>query len=155
MASKQLNINFDEGLTKLTINDDEDRFIYVNLTDYNIITRFEEAQKNINNKLKEYDDIEIKADGTANVDTEYATRAIKDITEYVEAQFDYIFNSDVSKTVFNGQSCLSSVGGVPLYERFILAIIPMIEKEAKSEKKQAEKNMKKYKEQAARFQKKI
>lgn len=154
MASKQLNINFDEGLTKLTINDDPDRVIYVNLTDYNIITRFDEAQEKIDEKMKEYNDLEIKADGSAEADNEYATHAIKDITEFIEQQVDYIFNSKVSEAVFNGQSCLSSVGGIPLYARFMQAIIPMIEKEAAAERKQAAKNIKEYEKQAAKFQKK-
>ncbi len=138
------SINFEEGVKTYLINDDENRMITISTADYSLITRFQEAEKAIKNKAKEYDKIKIKPDGSADTDTEEAIAAIKDLTEFIESQINYIFNADVAGVVFNGQSCLSTWKGVPLYERFLNAVIPEIEKDLKAEVKASQQRINKY-----------
>ena len=138
------SLNFDEGLKVYTINDDPDRKITISTSDYSLITRFQEAERAIKNKAKEYDKVKLNADGSAAVDTEEAAAAIKDLTEFIEGQINYIFNADVAGVVFNGQSCLSTCKGVPLYERFLNAVIPEIEADLKEEVKASQKRINKY-----------
>lgn len=135
---------FEEGYKTYDINGDPDRVIKVSTTDYGIINRFKEAEKNIKEKMKSYEHINIKPDGTAETDADEAIEAIGDLTKFIEEQINYIFNSDIAGIVFNGQSCLSTVKGVPLYERFIDAIIPEIEKDLKDETKASQKRVNKY-----------
>ena len=135
---------FEEGYKVYDINGDPDRVIKVSTTDYSIITRFQEAEFKIKEKVKDYNNINIKPDGTADTDAEEAIAAIADLTSFIEEQINYIFNSDISGIVFNGQSCLSTFKGVPLYERFLDAIIPVIEKDLKAEVKESQKRVQKY-----------
>ena len=138
------SINFEEGVKTYLINDDENRKITISTGDYALINRFQEAEKAIKEKAKEYDKIKINADGSAAVETEEAAAAIKDLTEFIEGQINYIFNADVADVVFNGQSCLSTWKGVPLYERFINAVIPEIEADLKAEVKASQQRINKY-----------
>lgn len=138
------SLNFEEGVKTFLINDDPDRKITISTSDYSLITRFNEAEKAIKAKAKEYDKVKLNADGSAAVDTDEAVAAIKDLTEFIEGQINYIFNSDVAGVVFNGQSCLSTYKGVPLYERFLESVIPVIEKDLEAEVKASQKRINKY-----------
>lgn len=138
------SLHFEEGLKTYCINDDPDRVIKVSTTDYGIINRLQEADKNMKKKADEYKALNINTDGSAADKTEEAAAAIKELTEFIEGQINYVFNADVAKIVFNGQSCLSTYKGVPLYERFMNAIVPEIEKDFKEEVKESQKRVSKY-----------
>lgn len=138
------SIKFEEGYRTYDINGDPNRVIKVATTDFAIINRFKDAEANIKAKVKEYEKININPDGTAEADTDEAIAAIGELTRFIEEQINYIFNSDIAGIVFNGQSCLSTYHGVPLYERFINAIIPEIEKDLKSETKASQDRINKY-----------
>jgi len=153
MATK--NIQFDEGFKEYTINGDENRVIRVDTADIALTTRAVEAQKQIDAFMKRYEDIKIKADGTADIEEEAAIEAVKEMTDFVCGQIDYIFNSKVSDIVFNGASPLSTRNGIALYERFVNAMLPIIEADLKAENKAAQKRVDKYTKQAQRFKNKL
>ena len=149
------NISFDEGYKEYTINDDPDRVIRVDTADYGILTRAKEAEKNIREYLKKYDEIEINADGSAALDDDAAIDAVADLAAYVNKQIDFIFNAEVSKIAFGNASPLATRKGVPLYERFVNAILPIIQKDLEAENKAAQKRVDAYTKQAARFANKV
>ena len=145
------SINFDDGFRTYNLNGDSSRIIRVDTADYALITRFNQASEHINAELKKYSNIEIKPDATANTDNETAVKAIEQLDLFIKSEINYIFNSDVSEIVFQNASALSTRRGIPLYERFINAVIPEIEKDFKTELMASEKRVKNYTAQAQQF----
>lgn len=129
-------IVFDDGYKTYQINDDENAIIKVMTTDFDIQDRYITAINRIEEKKASL--------GINNAD--YAVDA-KDITElgnFVSNQIDYIFNADVSDTVFKGANLLSPVDGKFLFERFLDAIVPEIIKDLNIEAKKMHNRTKKY-----------
>lgn len=147
MSTRQ-SINFDEGYKEYEINGDPERIICVDTADYGLIERFKKAEKHINEELKKYDGIKIKSDGSADTDDETAAQMIADLGEFIKSEINYIFNADVSKIVFGNASPLSTRKGVPMYERFVNATLPIIEADLKAESTASEKRVAKYTSQA-------
>ena len=142
------SIRFDDGFKEFMINDDPNRVIRFNPADYGIIERFNTARKDI---LAEMDklqkDIDIKPDGTPDVpedELEEAAGMMSKARKLICDKVDYIFGSPVAEIVFGNQSPLSSVKGIPLFERFIRAAQPYIEKEVKAEQEASMKRVNKY-----------
>lgn len=141
------NLNFDEGYKEFNINGDESRVIRFNPSDIGIIERFNEAKKNITGYQEKLKDIPLKADGNPDVEEkeyETAARLVGETRKFINTQIDYVFANPVSDTVFGMQSPLSSVGGVPLFERFMNCAKPFVEKEIKSESEVQQKRISKY-----------
>lgn len=147
MSTRQ-SINFDEGYKEYEINGDPERIIRVDTADYGLVERFKKAEKHINEELKKYDGIKIKSDGSADTDDETAAQMIADLGEFIKSEINYIFNADVSKIVFGNASPLSTRKGVPMYERFVNATLPIIESDLKAEATASEKRVAKYTSQA-------
>ena len=142
------SIRFDDGYKEFMINDDPSRVIRFNPADYGIIERFNTARKEI---LAEIDklqkDIDIKPDGSPDVPEDElgeAAEMMARVRTLICDKVDYIFGSPVAEIVFGTQSPLSSVKGVPLFERFIKAAQPYIEKEVKVEQEASQKRVEKY-----------
>lgn len=128
------NISFDEGFKEFSINGDENRVIRFNPKDLGILTIMESTLSDFNEldkKLKESNEDNL-------IDT------FKDVELSIKEKMNFIFNSDVHDTIFNGQSPLALVKGEFLFMRVINAIIPIIEKEIEAEQKASEKKMAKY-----------
>ena len=147
------SINFDEGYKEYQINNDPDRVIRVDTADYGLLTRFAGAEKRLNEKMKAFENISIKPDGSADIDDEGAVEAIEKLSQIIKEETNYIFNADVSDIVFGNASPLSTRKGVPLYERFFNAIMPIIKADLEAENKESEKRIKKYTAQAQSFKK--
>lgn len=145
------SINFDDGFKSYEVNGDPQRIVRIDTADYGIIERLRKAKDNINEEMKKYEGVEIKSDGSANLDDEVAAAEIRNLGDFIRTQFDYIFNSKVSEALFGTASPLSTRSGVPLFERVFNAILPIIEKDIESEHKKAEARIKKYEADAARF----
>lgn len=140
-----LNLNIETGEKTFTINEDPNKLIKFNLTDMNIITRFNEASKVISKSLDDLKgDISLNPDGTPEDETEEISKIIKKIDKTMREQIDYIFGYPVSDVVFGGTNPLASVGGISYCERFINAALPFIEKEIQKESKASEKRVSKY-----------
>ncbi len=138
------NFNLDEGYKEFTINNDPNRVIRFNPADYGIIERINEAYKEIEKISKIKEDIELRADGTPIEEFAKAAEVVNKVSTTIKKQIDYIFNSDVSDVVFGKQSPLSTIKGMPLYERFLEVVMPEIKKEIESERKASEKRIEKY-----------
>ena len=142
------SLRFDDGYKEFMINDDPNRVIRFNPADYGIIERFNTARKNILTEMEKIQsDIDINPDGTPNVpedELEEAAEMLGKTRKLICDQVDYIFGSPVSESAFGTQSPLSSVKGLPLFERFIRAAQPFIEKEVKAEQLASQKRINKY-----------
>lgn len=138
------NLSFDDGYKEFSINGDENRVIRFNPGDFAIIERIKTAYDEIEKATKLEQDIELKTDGAPIDEIGKAADIVKGISDTVKKQVDFIFNSPVSDMVFGNQSPLSLVKGVPFYERFLTAIIPVIKKETKLAQEASQKRMSKY-----------
>lgn len=138
------NLNFDDGYKEFSINNDPNRVIRFNPADFGIIERIDIAYEEIEKAAKIDVDMELKPDGTPRDDLGKAAEIVKEISDTIKNQIDYIFNSPVSDTVFGNQSPLGLVKGVPLYERFLEVAIPVIQKEVRKEAEASQKRVNKY-----------
>ena len=141
-------LRFDDGFREFMINDDPSRVIRFNPADYGILERFNTARKQILSETEKIqEDIDINPDGTPNVaedELEEAAQMLGQVRKLICDQVDYIFGSSVSESAFGTQSPLSSVKGLPLFEKFIKAAQPFIEKEVKAEQLASQKRVNKY-----------
>lgn len=62
----------------------------------------------------------------------------------IREQINYIFGNDVCTAAFGTTNCLSPAGGNLLYQNFLDALFPILEKDISAEKVKMEKNIKKY-----------
>lgn len=138
------NLNFEDGFKEFSINNDPNRIIRFNPSDFSIIERIKTAYDEIDKATKIEDDIDLKADGTPVEELGKAAEIVKGINDTIKNQIDYIFNSPVSEMVFGKQSPLSMIKGVPLWERFMNTIAPVIQKEVKAEQLASQKRISKY-----------
>ena len=142
------SLRFDDGFREFMINDDPNRVIRFNPADYGILERFNTARKQILSEMEKIQgDIDINPDGTPNVaedELKEAAQMLGQVRKLICDQVDYIFGSPVSESAFGTQSPLSSVKGLPLFEKFIKAVQPFIEKEVKAEQLASQKRVNKY-----------
>jgi hypothetical protein len=138
------NLDLGEEYVELTINNDENRVIRIDLNDIGIIERLNESYKKIDEFQKNNKDIEIKADGTPKDGLEQSAKILKAFRDLIEEQINYILNADVSNIVFGNKNPLSTVKGVYLWERFFNALNPYIEKVVKKEREESQKRILKY-----------
>ena len=126
-------IEIDDGRIPVTINNhrkEEIGVIYINPSDFNILTRLEEVKKNME-KIPDFKE-DITGDSVIEAD------------RYVREQIDYLFGDKVSDTVFKNQHSMSTLKGVTLVERLIEGLTPVIEQIITKEVKSSEERMKKY-----------
>lgn len=138
------NLDLGEEYVELTINNDADRVIRVDLSDFGMIERLNESYKKIEDFQKDHNDVKINPDGTAADKLNESAEILKAFNTLVREQIDYILDSKVSDIVFGNKNPLSTVKGVPLYERFLNALKPYIEKIAKRENEESNKRVQKY-----------
>lgn len=138
------NLCFDDGYKEFSINNDPNKVIRFNPADLGIIERVNKAYQEIEKATKFKSDIELKVDGSPVDVIGQAAELVKSVSDTVKAQIDYIFNSPVSEVVFGNQSPLAMVKGKPLYERFLEAIIPVIQEEVMTELAASKKRINKY-----------
>lgn len=138
------NLDLGEEYVELTINNDESRVIRIDLTDIGMIERLNESYKKIDEFQKNNKDVGINADGSPTDGLNTSAEILKSFRVLIEEQIDYILDSKVSAIVFGNKNPLSTVKGVPLYERFMKALKPYIDEIAKREQKESKKKMEKY-----------
>ena len=63
-----MNINFDDGIEEITINNDKNRVLRVNVRDIGILDRVQHVADNFQNKIKTLgEELTITSDGEATV----------------------------------------------------------------------------------------
>lgn len=130
------NIKFNDGMKSFSVNGDENKKIYFNPSDYNILERFKTAFAQIENLETKYN--ETKKNNNRVMETSIA------LDKEIKEAINYIFGSDVSTIAFGTTNCLSTAGGEPICVNFLNAVLPILKKEIKAEKEKSEKKIAKY-----------
>ena len=136
------SINFDEGYKTYEINGDPERVIRFNPSDPGILRRIVVAKSALSGMSEEVQRIQINADGSSVLEQE--AEAVKLIEGKIKEQINYIFGADISTPAFGLQSPLATLNGVPLYERFCNALLPVLEQDIRAEAKASQKRVAKY-----------
>lgn len=111
------NIRFSTGEKEYIVNDDESKVIRVNVSDANILVRYNESLKKFEKLHDEIGDLE---------DTEQLKRADLLVRGFINDVFD----TDVCTPAFGNTNCLSPVGnGKALYQSFLEAFLPIVKKD--------------------------
>ena len=140
------NINLNDGYEEITINNDPNRVIRVNPTDTNIIRRYNETIKEIDELSKKYENIQ---DDELTLDEK--TQIISDLDIEARKQLDYIVGSPIADIVFGNANCMSVAGGQTIYENFLDAYIAYMEPAIKAEYKKSRQRVAKYTNQAKKI----
>lgn len=139
------NLNFETGLKSYTINNDPNKVVSFDPSDYNIITRIAKASTEIAEISKELSDTtSLTGDLHDQTELDKIASMVSNADKKIRTQIDYIFNAPVSDIAFGVTSCMTTTKGIPLYERFINAVIPIIEREVKAEQKASGERVSKY-----------
>jgi hypothetical protein len=138
------NLNFDEGYKEFMINKDANRVVRFNPTDFGIIERIKTAYNEIDKVTQLDKDIELKTDGTPIDELGKSAEIIGSTNKKIKEMIDYIFNSEVSDSVFGKQSPLSIVNGRPLWQGFLECLNPVIKAEVKKAQQESQKRISKY-----------
>ena len=143
-----MNINFDDGIEEITINNDKNRVLRVNVRDIGILDRVQHVADNFHNQIKTLgEELTITSDGEATVPE--IAETVRKINDEMRTEFDSIFYEGASEIVFGKQNPLSMSNGNTIFNNFMTAfaeyIKPFIEKETKKMQKNIEKYRKAYK----------
>ena len=143
-----MNINFDDGIEEITINNDKNRVLRVNVRDIGILDRVQHVADNFQNQIKTLgQELTITSDGEATVPE--IAETVRRINQEMRTEFDSIFYEGASEIVFGKQNPLSMSNGNTIFNNFMTAfaeyIKPFIEKETKKMQKNIEKYRKAYK----------
>ena len=116
------SINFSTGIKEYAINGDENNVIKVNISDLNIVNRYQEASKKIEALAEKYKNV-------SKPTSEQLTEADAE----VRAQLNYVFDSDVCTPAFGNTNCFSPVSnGMFLFEAFMEAFMPLVQQDMKA-----------------------
>ena len=132
--SKANNLVFDDGYKEFTINNDPARVIRFNPSDVAIVERLKKSQDALEALVQEFGENE----------PDDMAAALERLDNAIKKEIDTIFNQPVSGIVFGNQSPMSPVKGVPLFERFFDAVLPVIMEGVKEEKKLRQQRVSKY-----------
>lgn len=135
-----LDLKLNDGKEKIYIDKEkygEDRVIYINLNDINILKRANESQKDIQKHLND-----INIENPDDIDN--TVNKLDELDKYIRNQINYIFDYEVADAVFGQSFSMADVGGKTYAEAFLDAIIPHIEKKFKEVNEQTKKRIKKY-----------
>jgi hypothetical protein len=138
------NLIIDDGCKEFMINNDPNKVIRFNPADYGILERISNAYTAIKDASNIEEDITLKADGDPMEGIKEAAQVVSVVSNTIKEQIDYIFDSPVSSVVFGNQSPMSMVKGIPFYERFLNAVVPVIKKEVHQEQQASASRMEKY-----------
>lgn len=143
-----MNINFDDGIEEITINNDKNRVLRVNVRDIGILDRVQHVADNFQNQIKTLgEELTITSDGEATVPE--IAETVRRINQEMRTEFDSIFYEGASEIVFGKQNPLSMSNGNTIFNNFMTAfaeyIKPFVEKETKKMQKNIEKYRKAYK----------
>lgn len=83
--------------------------------------------------------------GLKNIKVDDAYDAVSDASEKIKKILNMVFDYDVSASVFGNANCLSIHNGETFAERFLGAVIPVIDKIVSNEKAAINKRIGKYK----------
>ena len=155
MADFAKVVRFDEGRQVKGVVDDgtraipiENQFgkkictIYVRPGDLSIIDRYNEVIKTIPDIVTPLKDLDIKNDGSAKLEKDWAV--LKQVEEALYAQLNYLFDMDEAADIFATRNPFSSVNGRFFCETIIVVIGDIISEGITEEVTKMESRTQKY-----------
>lgn len=128
------SIKFDDGYKRYILNDDENKIIRVNVTDFNILDRYTKAQADMQALIEEMQS-----------DSEATPEKIASYDKRIRENINYIFGTDVCTAAFGTANCLSVVSnGSMLFESFLDALMPQVQADMDISLEAAKKRTDKY-----------
>lgn len=128
------NIKFDDGYKRYILNDDESKIIRVNVTDFNILDRYNKAQADMKALIEEMQN-----------DSDATPEKIASYDKRIRENINYIFGSDVCTAAFGTANCMSVVSnGSMLFESFLNALMPQVQADMDISLEVAKKRTNKY-----------
>lgn len=128
------NLEFNDGLKRLSINGNENRIITINPTDIAVIKRYNEVIPQLDELSEKYKE----------VPQEKTVEIISELDKKAREIIDYIIGFPVAETVFGTANCLSYAGGQTIFENFLTAYMEYMKPEIKAEYERSKKRIKKY-----------
>jgi hypothetical protein len=145
------NLNFNDGFMSFTLNNDPNKVIRFNPTDFGIVNRIRDAYNAIDHAAEEAGDIQISSEGSAIEAISSTADKLDAFKAAISKAIDDIFNSNISEVAFGNQSPLSLVGeGKFLWESFLECICKVVELETGEKIEASLKKIQKYKGQVYR-----
>ena len=147
------NLEFNDGLKRLSINGDENRIITINPADIAIVSRYNEVLPKLDELIEKYRNTEnATSEKTAKTISEPDKKAefakiseiISELDRKAREFIDYIIGSPVSDTVFGTANCLSGAGGQTIFENFLTAYMEYMTPAIKSEYEKSKNRVEKY-----------
>lgn len=125
------SIKLTTGLKVYDIEDEQGNVrgqIKFNPSDVNLFPRALKMVTNVQNYMQE-----VKlAEGKEDITDEDIAKMIEDYDNTIKTEINKLFDDDnTSNVVFGNQNCLNILDGVTFVERFITAIMPIIEADTK------------------------
>lgn len=109
------SINFNTGIKKYMINDDENNVVSINVNDMNLLKRIKDASDVFDVILARLDNEENTPELLAEVDAE------------MKKELDRVFGTDISAHAFGDVNCLSPLeDGNIMFMAFFEAFIPIV-----------------------------
>ena len=140
------NLNFDDGLKRVTINGDPNRVLKYNPGDMGILDRMQESLEKLEEELKAIQNIKMTATGNAANATQETAKIVHDINISLRESFDNIFYPGASDVVFGNMNPLALANGHTIYENFMLQFADLIKPDMENEVKKAQEHIQPYKE---------
>lgn len=138
------NISFDEGLKTISLNNDKNRVISFNPSDFNLFARADKVREHLESWEEKIRGLPLTPDGQPADPTTENLKLLEEFDVFLRGEFNYIFNSDVYDVIFHGQSPLSIVGNVYLFEEFLNSAMPYIQEEMDTAINASQKRVEKY-----------
>lgn len=137
------NLSFNDGLVRLSINNDESRIITINPTDVSIVGRYNEVIPKLDELVAKYQD-------TNTEDIDKATEILTELDKKAREFIDYIIGANVSDVAFGTANCLSFAGGKSIFENFLTAYMDFMTPTIQAEYEKSNKRVEKYTKQIAK-----
>ena len=116
--------------------------MYIRPGDISIVDRYNKVINEMPNIIKPLEQLSIKNDGTAKLDTEWD--AIKQVEKALYEQLNYLFDMDEAADIFATRNPFSSVNGRFLCESIIDLLGDIITKTIADEAEETRKRTEKY-----------
>lgn len=147
--SENIKLTFDDGYKNIEINGDPNKIIRINPTDTAFIQRLAGFEDKVEEIKKKYGDIDLSALNFDGEDTDSekmqnAAMNVEKLEQCIRELINYVFGYDICAVVFGTASCLSPVGGRPVYLNFMDVMFDYIAAEAKKQTTRSQAKISKY-----------
>lgn len=129
------------GRTKIIIkNGVDDKELYLNLTDMNIISRVKETQEKLTELSDKVAKVKVAGDDTESVFA--LSDTLKEADAEMRKALDYIFDAPVSDVCIGNSSCFDIINGKCRFEQVLDAIMNLYSETIGEEAKHLQKMQK-------------